>query len=363
MLKDKIAHVTSVHPYDDIRIFHKQCMSLKSKYETHLFNKDYSGEIDGIILHKLPFVKNKFIRLISSWLIALIGTSFKNFKVIHFHDPELLFAVPFWKLSGKKIIYDVHENYYKQFSARKNFNKVFKKIILTTIRFIEFFFSLFADKIVFVIEKLSDSLERKGKTLVIGNEPIIESTFTETKRKKQFIYVGNISEERGILKLVYALKKHDTKLILAGPFSSRDFQKKILEFENVKYLGIINRDKIKKVISESIAGFCTLYPTPNHLNSSPNKFFEYLAYGTPVIASNFKKWVEFVPDYNKFVFYVDPLKDNEIESAITNLLEKNDQTINQLGMMGYKYVKSNFNWSLQEKKLLKCYQDIISKSL
>ena len=128
MLKDKIAHVTSVHPYDDIRIFHKQCMSLKSKYETHLFNKDYSGEIDGIILHKLPFVKNKFIRLISSWLIALIGTSFKNFKVIHFHDPELLFAVPFWKLSGKKIIYDVHENYYKQFSARKISIKYLKKL-------------------------------------------------------------------------------------------------------------------------------------------------------------------------------------------------------------------------------------------
>ena len=63
----------------------------------------------------------------------------------------------------EKIIYDVHENYYKQFSARKNFNKVFKKIILTTIRFIEFFFSLFVDKIVFVIEKLSDSLEEKVK--------------------------------------------------------------------------------------------------------------------------------------------------------------------------------------------------------
>lgn len=363
MLKDKIAHVTSVHPYDDIRIFHKECMSLKSKYETHLFNKDYSGEIDGIILHKLPFVKNKFIRLLSSWLIALIGTSFKGFKVIHFHDPELLFAVPFWKLSGKKVIYDVHENYYKQFSARKNLNKVLKKIILINIRFIEFFFSLFADKIIFVVEKLNDSLEKKDKTLVIGNEPIIKSTFTETKRKKQFIYVGKISEERGILKLVYALKKHDAKLVLAGSFSSIDFQKEILKFENVKYLGIINRDKIKKVISESIAGFCTLYPTPNHLNSSPNKFFEYLAYGTPVIASNFKKWVDFVPDYNKFVFYVNPLVDSEIESAITSLLIKDDQTINQLGMMGYKYVKSNFNWSMQEKKLLECYQDIIKKSL
>ena len=98
MKKKKIAHVTSVHPYDDIRIFHKECKSLSKEYEVHLFNKDFNGKIDNIIFHKVPFLSNKLLRILSSWLIALIATSFKNFKLIHFHDPELLFATPFWKL-------------------------------------------------------------------------------------------------------------------------------------------------------------------------------------------------------------------------------------------------------------------------
>ena len=144
--------------------------------------------------------------------------------------------------------------------------------------------------------------------------------------------------------------------IIAGNFSSESFKKQILSYPNVKYLGVIGRDKIEKIVSESIGGFCTLFPTPNHLNSSPNKFFEYLAFGTPVIASNFKKWTKFIPKKNNFVFYVNPLSDNEIEKAVKVIVECNSSKINKLGHEGHKYVKSKFNWNVQEKKLMDAYK-------
>ena len=129
MKKIKIAHISSVHAHDDIRIFHKECKTLSKKYEVHLLNKDFNGTIDGVIFHKVPFLKKKILRVFSSWFFALKETSFKGFKVIHFHDPELLFATPFWKLTGKKVIYDVHENYVKQISTRKTIPTIIRFLI------------------------------------------------------------------------------------------------------------------------------------------------------------------------------------------------------------------------------------------
>ena len=41
----RIAHVTTVHPRDDIRIFRKECLSLAAAgYETHLVVGDGLGD-------------------------------------------------------------------------------------------------------------------------------------------------------------------------------------------------------------------------------------------------------------------------------------------------------------------------------
>ena len=95
MNKIKIAHITSVHPFNDTRIFLKECKSLSKKYEVHLINKDFDGNKDNIVFIKARFLKKRFFRIISSWLIGLWYTIGKGYKIIHFHDPELIFAVPF----------------------------------------------------------------------------------------------------------------------------------------------------------------------------------------------------------------------------------------------------------------------------
>ena len=111
MNKIKIAHVSSVHGAKDIRIFQKECITLSENYDVHLYNSHLSGKEKNIFFHKLPFVKNRLIRVLTSWIIAIPPLVLKNYKVIHFHDPELIFAAPVWKIFGKKVIYVILKLY------------------------------------------------------------------------------------------------------------------------------------------------------------------------------------------------------------------------------------------------------------
>ena len=90
--KTKVLHVTSVHIHTDTRILLKECKSLSKIYDVHLINPFYEGKIDNINLHKVIFFRNRLLRVLTSWLLVLPKSCFSNYKVIHFHDPELLFV-------------------------------------------------------------------------------------------------------------------------------------------------------------------------------------------------------------------------------------------------------------------------------
>ena len=85
--------------------------------------------------------------------------------------------------------------------------------------------------------------------------------------------------------------------------------------------------------------------------------FEYMAAGIPVVASNFKLWKSIIEE-NECGICVDPLNHKEITDAIEKLL-KNPQLAKIMGKNGQKLVKENYNWKMEEKKLLTLYKSLI----
>ena len=73
-----------------------------------------------------------------------------------------------------------------------------------------------------------------------------------------------------------------------------------------------------KVFETTCAGLVTFKALPNHINAQPNKMFEYMSAGLPVIASNFPAWKSIVEGH--FVVYVLILMIPKLYQGLLNIL-------------------------------------------
>jgi len=101
----------------------------------------------------------------------------------------------------------------------------------------------------------------------------------------------------------------------------------------------------------------TLWPLDNHVNAQPNKMFEYMSAGIPVIASDFLFWKEIIERHNCGIC-VDPHNSREIAKAVNTLLTDNELAAT-MGANGRRAVEERYNWQNEERKLLDFYQELI----
>ena len=94
----KVCHLTSVHPRNDVRIFHKECKSLAaSGFHTILVVADGLGDqlLDGVSVKDVGKPSGRISRIFfSTWKVLKMGMKSKA-DVYHFHDPELFFPAFF----------------------------------------------------------------------------------------------------------------------------------------------------------------------------------------------------------------------------------------------------------------------------
>jgi glycosyltransferase involved in cell wall biosynthesis len=369
----RVVHITTVHTARDVRIFHKECKTLASAdYEVFLIAQhDKKEVIDGVHIIPLPRVKGRLKRMLLLPFMGLIRALNLKAKVYHFHDPELLLAGILLKiLTGKKIIYDIHEDYSKQILSKYYIPNVLRKGIAHAVRMIEYISSLFFDSIVAATDDIMKNFSYYKKAISVKNFPIIEN-FSNTiriidKDKDVFylIYTGGLTETRGIIQIVQALELVDTnnqvKLILCGEFDPPDLEikvRKLRGFEKVKYLGWVEHMEILALLSKADVGLVCLHPAINYITSLPVKLFEYMIAGIPVIASNFPLWKEII-EGNKCGICVDPLSTKEIAGAIRYLMEHSDEA-RKMGENGREAVLEKYNWEKEGKKLINLYGELL----
>ena len=105
-------------------------------------------------------------------------------------------------------------------------------------------------------------------------------------------------------------------------------------------------------------GVIVFLPGPNHLDAYPNKLFEYMAAGIPVVASHFPLWREII-EGEKCGLVVDPHSPQEIGAAIQWLLD-NPEEAEAMGRRGATAIAEKYNWETQGTKLVELYKSLIS---
>lgn len=368
----KVCIITTVHPVFDVRIFHKECKTLvKAGYEVFLIAQhDREEIIDEVHIVPLPKVKSRLKRMLLLPIKALSTALKIKADVYHFHDPELIpIGVLLKLLKRKKVIYDVHEDYSKQILSKYYISKIIRKGIANIIKAVEHISSVFFDGIITATDDILRNFTYHKRAISVKNFAIIANfsnirKVDENKDVFSLIYVGGLTEARGIIQMIQALEfinsNKQIKLILCGKFEPHDLEVKVRslkEFEKVEYLGWVESREVPALLSKANVGMVCFSPEPNHINAMPNKLFEYAIAGLPVIASNFPLWRDIV-EGNKCGICVDPLKPEEIAQAIEYLIEHPDDA-KKMGENGRKAVLGKYNWEKESKKFLKFYEEMI----
>jgi glycosyltransferase involved in cell wall biosynthesis len=139
------------------------------------------------------------------------------------------------------------------------------------------------------------------------------------------LYQGGLQRGRGIHLMVSAIKKvSNAVLVLMGNGNLRGEILEIIKGEKldqkVFLLDAVPVSQLLTYTSSADLGLCLIEnPGASYYYSLPNKLFEYVAAGVPVVASNFPEIASFV-ESNKVGLAVDPDKEDEVVRAIEQLL-------------------------------------------
>ena len=365
----RVAHLTTAHPRTDIRIFLKQCCSLaKAGHAVTLIVADGKGDNyhDGVRILDAGASRGRLDRMRHAAERVQAIAQKLDADIYNLHDPELIPVGLKLKRGGRVVIFDAHEDVPKQFLHKPYLNKPLRWLISNIFAGYERWACSRFDGIVTATPSIRDKfLSINSRVMDVNNFPLpgelAAGKIDWAAKEARITYVGGISKIRGIVEIVQALDRvrADMFLTLCGSFSGESLNKTVQAlpgWEKVEALGFLDRSAVREILARSMAGIVTFHPLPNHIDSQPNKMFEYMSAGLPVIASHFPLWREII-EGNDCGICVNPLNPEEIAAAIDFLIN-NPHRAEQMGNNGQQAVLKKYNWSVEEQKLLKFYDQL-----
>jgi glycosyltransferase involved in cell wall biosynthesis len=362
----KVCHVTTVHPVYDTRIFHKECKTLKEAgYHVSLVvTAAQDEEVDGITICALPPTRGRFGRIFGKTLLAARKALSTGAEFFHFHDPELIPVGLYLKARGKKVIYDIHEDVPGDILTKKWIPFLLRRAVSVTVRVIQNWSACRFDAVIAAAPNVRKRFASMGcNAFTVNNYPLLSEfgglDIDWSRKKRAVCYVGVIGGARGIFEMVEAVARTDVRLFLGGTFGyeeDRKHARSLPGWAKVDELGQIDRKAVGKIFSLSMAGLVLFHPAPHHTEANPNKLFEYMAAGLPVIASNFPLYKEFV-EGNGSGICVDPQDPEAIAKAITWIADHPVEA-EQMGRRGRNAVHTRYNWDRESKILLAVYREL-----
>lgn len=364
-----VAHLTTVHKPFDVRIFHKECKSLAAAgYRVSLIQSDCEAEtVDGVAIVPIRRRHRRIARMTLGVADAVATARRIRADIVHFHDVELIWGAVVLKLMGKKVVYDVHEDVAKDLEDKAYLPRWLRAPLRLAVQGVEFVAQRMCDRIVGATRAIHARFAPERATLV-RNSPIL-GEFSGgdyppfAARGNVAVYLGGLAAFNGPVAMVDAIGEVDTalapQLILGGAFPDPAVEAQVrvsAGWDRVDFRGWVARGDIAGIFGQARCGLVLYQPTPNVVDSEPNKFFELMSAGLPLVASNFPVWKSLIDQFGCGIA-VDPDDPKAIAAAI-NYMFRNPEEAEAMGRRGRAAILGGYNWSVDSGILVGMYDDL-----
>ena len=324
--------------------------------------------LDGLTVHRLP-IQADFGQGLGN-LPALLRWQWGLMKwlIQHRHEYEALHACDFDTvvpcfiikiLWGKLLIYDIFDFYAEHLRRTPSWIK-------SMIRNADRWVIDHADAVIIVDESRRKQLKgTKPKRLsVIYNSPEeIQTENGDTKPSPQgqmrLTYVGLLQYERGLFEVLSIIKKHPELTLEFAGFGGdeKEISALSIDLPNVNWHGRISYEKAMELTRQADVLFATYDPSiPNHRYSSPNKLFEAMMLGKPIIVARNTNMDEIVSRHDCGII-VTYGNETELENALLQLA--NDLEFRErLGKNARKAYETSYSWNIMKSRLIELYSQV-----
>jgi glycosyltransferase involved in cell wall biosynthesis len=288
----------------------------------------------------------------------------------HCHDlNSILAGYRARKIHPAPLIYDAHELWPHRNRPDARLRKT--RVIETADRF----FSRRCDAVITVNDSIARHMEKryglKKEVVVVRNIASLadradtpEHGMLDDVPRPRLVYVGGIQTNRGLEQVIAAMPLiHDASFAAIGP-GDPDYRAELERLVarqgltgRVRFVEWVPPDAVVPTVAQGDLGLCLFQG--GHLSyywTLPNKFFEYLHAGVPVLASDFPETKRLVDQYEVGAV-CDPGDPADIARKVNDLLSRPDD----LARMRDNALKAaqELNWEHERERLVGLYRRLV----
>ena len=398
----KICFLADKHDLFDDRIYWKMAVPLQQRgAEVHYYligRADEQGRTaEGIhfrIWKVRTFSENLFLNFIlkrlnpnSNYKKMLQKCEELKADIYHFHDLWINRIGPRLKSlpHDPVVFYDAREPYAEDFRSLSNPGRISGAMIEIFANWVDRWEKKkagFYDQVIANEPKVRSSFAKaigEDKTAVIYNftdTAMFElghrnKTAEESSKPYDLLYCGLLTEKRGawnILQTVREAQKRmpQIKALLLGKIDPPGLRQEMLAYiarhgleDCVEIKPQVPYEQVGEFYRKSKLGLVLWQPFSNLEIKMPIKLFEYMAFGLPVIGSDFGHIGDLIKR-ESVGLAVDPDNVEEAVEAILELLD-NDEVYSKMRENGIEATKRGYNWQNELDRLCAFYKSALNE--
>lgn len=377
MTPRRIVHISTVHSALDPRVRLKELRTIaRAGHEAHLVTADPLAreEGDGVVVHRLAGDRSNRVRRMFVLAPRAILTALRiRAAGYHIHDPELLPWAWLLLARGVPVVYDAHEDFARFMRHKPYIPAAVGAALGGTVGLVE---RLLSAPFRIVIAEHCYRPRFSGATAILNYPtrstvralaPVPRAASGRAGKDDpgaaDLLYTGNLTVARGALNIVELVRRAPTlrvtcvgeckapvaRLIARRVDGAADRLRLVGEGRYVPFGEIEEHYRMP----HWLAGIVLMPDSPHYRDKQLTKFFEYMAAGLPIIASDFPVWRRLIEGEGVGIC-VNPDDLEHVLEAVRRLTVDPFLTA-EMGSRGRDLVRTRYLWERQEERLLGLY--------